>query len=1336
MAFGKLRKWLEGAAAQVNPFDNGKTFDTVTNNKPVGYRQQVPADVQQKIRTAKYGPLANNPQAQDSFLKSNTFEGFSPIHSVLPSLKEAGTQVGLGGLRSLTGTAQGLSGLYDLATPGTGTNRVSNNLNKFAKFTDQTAKQEPGSPIAYKGGQFAGDALTFLAGGEVAKGLANAPKVAKYTAPTLNVADKISNPIVNSIATHGAGGRILASGVKATLSPSNIANTAAFTGLTTGADASKGRDISAKGVALNAGQNLAMNAGLPMLGRAAAEIPGATKSVASGGLKIIREAANPTTAEMRQLQAQKQASIDAYHAAPSGRVAQSHIANVNNIDRQLAALQQRGGARAGDILPDKAFKEPKPPVEPARTPAPGQIPVESKLPVENNVQPKPNAPTSPVVPSGVSDGALHVQQPTSLATPKAGESFNLSKANVPETTKKSIASDVADIAPDIQARVGSRLSLKEVKDYAGTGTKVVGQARTKAQTLEDAAALHRTQQRYLALKQKEASGQALTPKEVQQMSSDLLNVQARKADIARQLGSLRNIVDPKELTMRDVMISRIAKEVNDFGPVEEALKRYDLNDPAQANAFYREFIKPNAEDWLDKYRYTNMLSSPKTHIVNTASNLIGGAVVHPLQKATEGFIDAVVHHGDRSRYAGEALPYMKGFFGSMGEAATAFKEVMQGKRLNLNPDMDALRNVPLATKGAAAKADSVLSVVTKLLEAGDQFSTALVKGGELKALEHRAGKGVVIKHPEALAQDIATQRLFRSDLGGKEQGYILQAMDYVPQQLNQARHAKNPIVRNVSKIAFPFVKTPTNIFKQMLEYSPAGYTTMAGSSDKIAAAAKATMGTVGTTLIASTLASNGNLTFSEPSGKERDAFRAAGKQPYSFKIGNTWISYQRLHPAIAMNFAVVASVTDALNKKKINEKQADVLLEGFGGMVRFFTDQSYVKNVRDFVDAASGGANTNTSKISSTISSQAGNAFNQLVPFRSMATWINNIVDPTQRKVDYSKDVGTQIYQQAVKGLPGLSHALPTRDDPFTGQPVKSDVPFLNAVSPANVSIDKGYGNIKLSGSSSASTPDNMSSSDRIKLAMRSPEAQKFLSLSAEDQKAAASSDPRAYKLYQDKQAIQKAFGSPQVHPPGLGQEDVKTLDHYNRLTDKAKERLLYSKNDAEYKLKLAEYNQKRLNGEYHGTEAIKEKNAVDKLRVGKDFSKDTRDFYGLNKGDLWDYLSTEEKGVDKQKTMNDILAYDDALVKAGVISKNKFRDKYGNPTFNTGGSGGKGGRKGRGVSLSGIDVSTKDAPKSFGIKVASAPKPSGKMNVPKGIRVAKAKRAKIGGGKIRQVKV
>ena len=329
MAFGKLKKWVEGAVAQVNPFDNGQTFDTVVNNQQPGYRQQAPVQVQQAIQGAKYGVLANNQQAQDNFLK-NTYGKTQTLADYAPkSFKEAGTGLGLGGVRSLTGLAQGVSGLYDLATPGTGTNRFSKGLDNFAKFTDQTAQNE-GVGNAYKVGQFGTDALTFAAGGALAKGIAKIPQVAKVANPALNVGNKVSAPIVSKL-PQTAGGRIAGAGVKAFTNPVAQANAVGFTALTTGQDASKGRDISPQGVATNLAMNEGFNVGLPVAGRALAELPGATRS----GLKFTRQqVARP---EVPQNLAQKQQELMV--ARSNAELKRPSL--VNTIDSQLDNVDQQ-----------------------------------------------------------------------------------------------------------------------------------------------------------------------------------------------------------------------------------------------------------------------------------------------------------------------------------------------------------------------------------------------------------------------------------------------------------------------------------------------------------------------------------------------------------------------------------------------------------------------------------------------------------------------------------------------------------------------------------------------------------------------------------------------------------------------------------------------------------------------------------------------------------------------------------------------------------------------------------------------------------------------------------
>lgn len=102
----------------------------------------------------------------------------------------------------------------------------------------------------------------------------------------------------------------------------------------------------------------------------------------------------------------------------------------------------------------------------------------------------------------------------------------------------------------------------------------------------------------------------------------------------------------------------------------------------------------------------------------------------------------------------------------------------------------------------------------------------------------------------------------------------------------------------------------------------------------------------------------------------------------------------------------------------------------------------------------------------------------------------------------------------------------------------------------------------------------------------------------------------------------------------------------------------LNSENDYEYNEFRKEYEEKSAKGEYSRKSRIDAQNKLKRLEVGKDFSKETRDLYSLGKDDLRNLIESSEDG---NKVLDNVIAYGDALVKAGVINRNKFRDRFGN---------------------------------------------------------------------------
>jgi hypothetical protein len=122
----------------------------------------------------------------------------------------------------------------------------------------------------------------------------------------------------------------------------------------------------------------------------------------------------------------------------------------------------------------------------------------------------------------------------------------------------------------------------------------------------------------------------------------------------------------------------------------------------------------------------------------------------------------------------------------------------------------------------------------------------------------------------------------------------------------------------------------------------------------------------------------------------------------------------------------------------------------------------------------------------------------------------------------------------------------------------------------------------------------------------------------------------------------------------------------------------LNSENDYEYNEFKKEYEEKSAKGEYSRKSRIDAQNKLKRLEVGKDFTKETRDLYGLGKDDLRNLIESSEDG---NKVLDNVIAYGDALVRAGIASRNKFRDRYGNislsDTSRSGRSGGSRSRSG-----------------------------------------------------------
>lgn len=633
--------------------------------------------------------------------------------------------------------------------------------------------------------------------------------------------------------------------------------------------------------------------------------------------------------------------------------------------------------------------------------------------------------------------------------------FNVNRLNVDNNAKEFAKNEIEGLKPQVEKVTGGKMSNQSVVELASSTSeikrKVIGEDRTKSEIANN-----------LKVRQ-ELSKMAQDGKATKEFIDTFLQAKSYATDTARKLQALSINADPREQTAINAILEAVYKVNKNSDEIAKAAEGIDFNNAQQAAEFYRTFIKPKTSEYLDLIRYNSMLSSPATHITNIASNAISTAVLAPIEKVVSGTFDflspnRIIKGKERTMFAGEGGAYAKGYYSKLGEASTKFVDSLTGKNFNTNPDIE-LRDIPLFTKGKKAQFEKALRTPTRLLEASDQFFTALTEGGEKAALKYRQSKGVNIVDSaiDKQAYENAQYRLFRSPLKDPRQGKVLDSIDEVTAKIQGLRNSDNEITKTIANFVFPFVRTPMNILKQGVEFSPAGVTTVVGAANKTEQLAKAAIGS-SAMLATALLVTSGNTTWAEPtSDTQKQAFKEAGMQPYSIRIGDKWIAYNKLPPQLSFPIAYVTSLHDAVKNQVLTQGDLDSILTATAKYGKFFADQSYLKNIGDGLAAIQGDPERFASFV--------GNYPQQLVPFRALGGWIARLSDPYQRQVNRDQSFWDQQVQQLMLSVPGASQSVDARLD-SNGDPIPNQNREFNALSPfkvtnANKDAEANYKEIK-----------------------------------------------------------------------------------------------------------------------------------------------------------------------------------------------------------------------------------------------------------------------------------
>lgn len=636
-----------------------------------------------------------------------------------------------------------------------------------------------------------------------------------------------------------------------------------------------------------------------------------------------------------------------------------------------------------------------------------------------------NPPKVPPTETAVSGSPAPDEEPGKSAVNK--ENLQITpegKENLEKATKM--------ISDEIENQSGKTLSHGEVLEKAKEAD-ILTKGVSRENTLKFEAMLLKTRQHLAAL----AEQKEVTP----EFLETLRIVADTGTDIARQLESFKIDALPEYATIKTKIIKDIMKLGTSAEDILREAKGVDFTNQEQVADFYRKFVKPSLPDQLNEFAYMNILSSPKTHIVNAFSNLLQMAGLNPLTRLYSGALDIIGSNltgKARQHYISEVPAFYKGVTNALPEAFNNMTDVLTGNRIVERPDV---KSIPTKAKWIDVATLGVGKYVPRALEASDIFFRTLIEKGEVEALAEREGgineKNIASINKEAKRR--AEYYVFRQkpDPQNKTgQGSFLSGVDQLTNAVYKFRNVPG------ARWFIRFVQTPMNILKQGVEYSPLGLSTIKGAKDKTEQLAKSLVGFT-VFAVGSYLALNKRTTWAVPtSKKDKELFYAAGMQPYSVKIGNEWISYSKLGPlAYPLAMSAALHYYEQEGPNALSDTAMEKGMKALTGTMQFFGDQSYVQSLGDFVKALRG----DTSSITRFTTSVP----TQLIPLSSLQGWVNDLIDPLYRTQATGLSAES-ISDHLKKKIVGLTFSMDPQKDIFN-KPSEKPNRLLNSFSPSQV---------------------------------------------------------------------------------------------------------------------------------------------------------------------------------------------------------------------------------------------------------------------------------------------
>lgn len=714
--------------------------------------------------------------------------------------------------------------------------------------------------------------------------------------------------------------------------------------------------------------------------------------------------------------------------------------------------------------------------------------------------------------------------------------------------------------------------------------------------------------------------------------------------------------------------------------------------------------------------------------VGNASNIL----VKKIADAPASAIDAVITKftGNRSK-----VFTLKGWLSGFGEGLKAGK-----KQIKLGTGADDLASKLDYKKVYFSKNNPAGRFAQKYTDFVFGFYSASDKPWKMAALKNSLTDLATVEAKNKGLRGAAKSKFIKETVEAPPDNILVQAtndsLDATFQDatalggmLSSAKRSlakHGPVAGAVGEVVAPFTGIPSSVATKMYRYSLVSSAVDVVRAVKLsnkgqfdqAAQRKVSesigKGITGTGLLGAGygLWNAGLMTTGMPQDpQERDLWELEGKQPWSVKVGNQWLSLNYTGPVLAI---LGAGATAAQSVKEGNTLPQTAFIAGMG-TAKAVLESSPLRGVQGTLDVISDPARNGPRYLESLAGST----------MPTLSADIASSIDPLQREAMSPLDAITNR-------VPIWRYGLNPKVDPF-GEPKANQAYGPQAiVDPFRMSEDRTtslstelrnlYNTNKDLGTMPSDFKKDFYGGDtklnekqiydltvKIKPEIKQAWEQiiadpRYQNLSPEQRKKVldkAAKDIRAARKFET--GVQGGFLNEGEARKKLEAGSKRILrggqtDYINKETggqDTPKQK---------YETALNDYEDKKKNGEISSIDEIKAQKALKKLQAQSEFDQDTVDLYGLSLKEIDGYLKSQPNGGG---ILEKLLALDDAMEASGSTRKFKNRKLYVATKSKSGGKKGRKGRKastrkGTAIKIPSIKGSTYKAPKFVTRKIAS----------------------------------